>query len=51
MKQFVNSLLDLDNLDHEGCDYMARWAITVFLSLAAASFPVLLLWFGTHLLP
>ena len=50
MRQAINFLLDLDNIDPEGLAYMSKWALTAFLSLAAASFPVLLLWFGTHLL-
>ena len=50
MRQFVNFFLDLDNLDSAGVQYMAKWGITLFLSLAAAAFPLLLLWSGLHLL-
>ena len=50
MRQFANFFLDLDNVNPEGVEYMAKWGITLFLSLAAAALPLFLLWSGTHLL-
>ena len=50
MRQVINFFLDIDNIDPAGVDYMARWGVTLFLSLAAATLPLFLLWSGTHLL-
>ena len=50
MREMINHILDLDNINPQGVEYMAKWGITAFLSLSFAALPVLLLWFGTRLI-
>ena len=50
MRELFNQILDVQNFNHEGAEYLTKWGVTAFLSLSFAAMPVLLLWFGTHLI-